>query len=217
MCGERYAKLASAFKAVWSFREGGIRVIIPSFGGEGAYKNSMSSSGLCATYMIIPTLQAIYDVDQGDEVVHVDRSHMLVTDESYKRCNLVLIGGPARNHVTRKVLETLDLASRFEEYSLYNGTQIYEPVTDEEEHIKVDYGLVVKTVSPFSENRLIYIMAGCRAYGTVGAASLLISAKGAKMIAGYSGNEGFEGLVRVNIKRNGIVPSSLEVIKWRTL
>jgi hypothetical protein len=88
--------------------------------------------------------------------------------------NLILIGGPDANAISKEVSERINTTLRFGnparyEIAIYDSAtnRIYAPSTktDSGEIIK-DYGLIFKTTNPFSPNKQILLIAGSFGYGT---------------------------------------------------
>jgi hypothetical protein len=78
--------------------------------------------------------------------VHVSTSEEFLRDTSkWPACNLISIGGPVHNPVTRRLLADLKPDVRFEGYAVVSGSErSYEAVVDDDgEKILVDYGVVV--------------------------------------------------------------------------
>jgi hypothetical protein len=106
--------------------------------------------------------------------------------------NLICLGGPKSNKVTKYFLtethlkhkcifnnETLFINKETEHVTV-NDTEIldkctkYEAVFDKDEkHILQDYGILLKTCNPLNRANTIMIIAGCRAFGTGGAARVI--------------------------------------------
>lgn len=93
-----------------------------------------------------------------------------VTDD-FRRSTLILIGGPARNTVTRDAMRRLPLTHHFvEPVTTIRDAQTgrgysYSP-TLFGQAIGTDYGLLVKARNPFNPRTFILIIAGSSGYGS---------------------------------------------------
>ena len=90
------------------------------------------------------------------------------------KTNLILIGGPDVNTITKEAVVRIQSTLRFgnpehHEIAIYDSVtdRIYAPLvrTDSNEIIK-DYGVVLKTTNPFAPNKQVLIVAGSFGYGT---------------------------------------------------
>jgi hypothetical protein len=89
--------------------------------------------------------------------------------------NLVLIGGPVHNRLTRLMLERTKVPFHFEEYTLVNdqsGERFDAEIKDDV--IVSDVALVVVTDNPFNSTNRVVMVAGCRTYGCIAGARQLI-------------------------------------------
>jgi len=93
--------------------------------------------------------------------------------------NLVLLGGPKHNSITRMVLET---AKAYLRYQYRQDTEdgpwyLYDTVVagriELEEDDEADRGLLVSLPSPFDPDRRVLVLAGVHGSGTLGAAQIL--------------------------------------------
>lgn len=116
--------------------------------------------------------------------------------------NLILIGGPDANILTREVFERLSLKFGFgdpdkHEISLYDNYQhkTYLPKYNSNKRVIGDYGLVFKTQNPFNPETCVIILAGCFGFGTCASAQLFEIEKLLETIEGFEDEEGFEALV----------------------
>ena len=210
------------YRQVWNFSKGGVRLVVADL--PVPQPDCTTGVGqLLGTSVIMSVIQSLYYC--SPETLKIESSNHAMAHGEYERCNLVLLGGPITNLVTRRVLNETELGEKltwnFSDHTLYR--QISEPGVKEEytadvvkdDWVHHDFGLVVKAPSPFSPQRLIYILAGCRSFGTYAAAASLVSLKSVKKIARYSGDRSFEGVVRIDIDDTANpVPRTIKVVEW---
>ncbi|MBD2752637.1 TIR domain-containing protein [Spirosoma validum] len=98
--------------------------------------------------------------------------------------NLVLIGGPDANSITREVVSRIKTSLIFGDPnrhevsftdSITNTTYYPEYSRDYEEPISTDCGVIIKAENPFSPSNQVLILFGSYGYGTWAAAKLLTS------------------------------------------
>ena len=89
--------------------------------------------------------------------------------------NLVLIGGPLANPITKAFAETLKLPFSFNSQPTHDimdlkGRTIFSPIEIGTNDYSPDYAIVLKTGNPHNEEKKLVIVAGCHRYGTYGGA-----------------------------------------------
>lgn len=107
-------------------------------------------------------------------------SHLMVGDQL--NSNLVLIGGPYSNHVSRMAMERLPLTFVFNDaekcdvriLDRIDGT-LHGPIEREVGALTTDTGLIVRARNPFNSERQILIVAGSYGFGSAAAATLVAS------------------------------------------
>jgi hypothetical protein len=90
----------------------------------------------------------------------------LVVEDGLSR-DLVLIGFPAGNEITKRVMEKLDLPYRFADHNIVDsatGKVLYSAnvVKDKVVH---DYGMILRVPNPFHPQSIVFIFAGTETYG----------------------------------------------------
>lgn len=94
------------------------------------------------------------------------------------RQDLLILGGPVHNGVTRHFLERLGLEELLDGYAIIGKDgKRYEAQTAKiagQEQVIEDYGLVVRAPNPYNEKRRVTILIGSRTAGTLIAARSLI-------------------------------------------
>ncbi len=203
-------------RKIWNFRQGGVRIILSSLKGEcDHYGNATGTGEILGLSVLMPILHSVY----APESLAVELSDYS-EPKLYERCNLILLGGPKRNHVTKHALKALKekglLGFEFRDHKLYDlGSEESYEARFEDGFIKEDFGLVIKAPNPFREDRLLYILAGCRTFGVYAAASILTAHESLAAIAERSGEDYFSGVVKV-VMSNYPIPQSMEVVQWRS-
>lgn len=82
--------------------------------------------------------------------------------------NVILIGGPVTNEITRRIMQEFEMPFSFADHILLDNrhNKKYEAKADENECILEDYGFVLKTKNPYNDQKSLVIIAGCYGYGT---------------------------------------------------
>jgi S-layer like family, C-terminal region len=89
--------------------------------------------------------------------------------------NLILIGGPDVNRITREVVAHIDSKLKFgnpDQHEIFiqdvSTKKIYAPfgLSSSFDDIKLDYGLILKAKSPFDPSKYVLVIAGSFGYGT---------------------------------------------------
>jgi hypothetical protein len=87
--------------------------------------------------------------------------------------NVVCIGGPDGNQVTRRILEGIDHTIALGDPKRYEISirdtstgQTYKPERERGKNVILDYGLLVKAPNPFDPQRTVLVFAGSFGYGT---------------------------------------------------
>ena len=97
--------------------------------------------------------------------------------QQLRKYNVISIGGPRWNWVTRKILEELgnpfefDLENRQIIDRRYNPPKKYK--VEIKNGIKTDYGIIIKTINPYKSDRNILIFMGYTTYGVLAAVRCL--------------------------------------------
>ena len=106
--------------------------------------------------------------------------------------NLVLIGGPITNSVTRRFIQEFKRNGRllfdFQNHDLciYVGEERRRWMAEwnSEGDITLDYGLIYRGSNPYDERYEIIILAGCHGFGTYGAAKAVLKPEIVNELAG---------------------------------
>jgi hypothetical protein len=88
------------------------------------------------------------------------------------KTNLILIGGPHPNAISKEVFTRINSTLRFGNPARF-GSAIYDSSTDtsyapliDSGEILKDYGLILKTSNPFAPSKQVLLIAGSFGYGT---------------------------------------------------
>lgn len=126
--------------------------------------------------------------------------------------NLILLGGPSRNAVTKKFFDRLGghfPVRQAHDPERATGDRIFWPDNPEEGLVGVseggritqDYGLIVRVPSVFNEDRMCLLFSGTRTHGTAAAAQFF--AENARRWFFY-GRAGFAALVTAQIEEDHV-------------
>jgi hypothetical protein len=89
--------------------------------------------------------------------------------------NLIVIGGPVRNRVSKDLFQVLQPQLSFEGYDLVDGVGgRMSAEIDDGRHITRDVGMVYLGNNPSSHHGRTVILAGCRTFGCLAAARALL-------------------------------------------
>lgn len=115
--------------------------------------------------------------------------------------NLICIGGPVANVLTKSLLADSALTIVFRESQLFDRLeqQVYSPEVDYRKLTGTDYGILTSLPHPRGSGVRINILAGCGSYGTHGAARALGSIDDYPKLLAVSGGF-FEALIQVPLK-----------------
>ena len=170
---------------VWGGMSGNIRLIVAT-----TERGRTGLSDRSAIHELLPYLQLIYK-HQSISMHFSERP-----PENYKEDNLILIGGPLTNSVTREVMETDELKSKLNFF--FEDRKLVRRDTSETlqggilKNKMVNYGLMVKERNPFDTRRWVFILAGCRMVGSYLASVVLTSESSLNEIANRLNSHAFE-------------------------
>jgi hypothetical protein len=138
--------------------------------------------------------------------------------DDFRRSTLILIGGPARNTVTRDALRRLPLTYQFTEpVTTIRDTQSEKTYSYSRTLLGpadgTDYGLLIRARNPFNPRTSILIIAGSSGYGTWAGARLITEPSALDEIA--ASGDSFECLFAADVlDRN---PQATEALVIRKL
>lgn len=119
--------------------------------------------------------------------------------ESDLNANIICIGGPATNKVTKRIIDSEEIWIPYK--YLKEEEKIERIIGKKEEwtaNEETDYGVIIKTENSCSPNKWIFILFGISGFGSVGACYFLWSRF--KNLVDQFGNGPFGVLVKVNKK-----------------
>lgn len=203
-----------AWKFWWPFLSGDLKIVMSKFNEF----NDWEASGLVGVggmQAAIETVKLFDDlglrrIGRKMDIVYHDQA-----DGNLYESNIVCIGGPDANSVTKLILTKVDHTfspgdpERNEVSFLDTKTgKTYDPEPG------FDHGLIIKTRSPFNERRQMLVLIGNFGYG-VWAAARLMSSKQFLHHKCVRGGRSFECVLRAKVIKG--VPWELEIIDAREL
>jgi hypothetical protein len=232
---------------IWGFgSDQEINLMLADFPEQAIYKNPAFEGSLTAIGILIPSITI---ANEGKTItVHMHYFH------TYIAGNLLLVGGPKRNNVTKFFLEETELKEKatFDDWVLRFDGEEYAASFDDPElakqmdkqekicslrdqpdclydrecsrqwggllHVEKDYGLLLKAPNPLNTENTVMIIAGCRGFGTGGAASVVADRKMSKDIVKELGEDKcqyFRAVVEVLV-RNDVI-AKREIVKLEAL
>jgi hypothetical protein len=93
--------------------------------------------------------------------------------------DLILIGGPVANEVSRQVLARSEVPFRFDGHTIIQATtgdrwRAKVRTSNGQATVLTDYCLIVRTRNPFNVNRGVLLIGGSRTYGTLAGARAML-------------------------------------------
>lgn len=89
--------------------------------------------------------------------------------------NLILIGFPKANQVTKEIMTDIELPLVFDEHALVekNTGRVAYQATIHAGEVRKDFGCLVRVPNPYQSRSRVFILAGCQTYGVKAAADFL--------------------------------------------
>jgi len=203
-----------AWKFWWPFLSGDLKIVMSKFNEFNGWEAS-GLVGVGGMQAAIETVKLFDDlglrrIGRKMDIVYHDQA-----DGNLYESNIVCIGGPDANSVTKLILTEIDHTfnpgdpERNEVSFLDAKTgKTYDPDPG------FDHGLIIKTRSPFDERRQILVLIGSFGYG-VWAAARLMTSKQFLHHKCVKGGRSFECLLRAKVIKG--VPWEIEIIDAREL
>jgi hypothetical protein len=170
----------SRAKEILGFRDFPLHMVLGTFNNPGGYR-TFAIPDLAAARVVAAAVPDYVEVE-------VEPIPELEFSEDARKNNLLLVGSPKRNSLTKQVLSheatkglmSSQFVGRFgEEPELHLGENVYGPQELEreslklDEHTSADFALLAKIPNPFNPDATVVIVAGRHALGTRGAAEFL--------------------------------------------
>lgn len=161
-------------------------------------------------------LKSYFDsMDIKNVVINYDNK----IDKDALKSNLILIGGPTTNNITKMVLSNIHSTLNFEKSSLAifdtKENEEYKPSVSPSGDGGVDYGLIIRARNPFEKSKKAVVIAGSWGYGTWAGAIHSISTNFNEDISPFLDFDSFECLLKSNIILRS--PQSIETICVRRI
>ncbi|MFI2473321.1 hypothetical protein [Nocardia xishanensis] len=209
-------------RAFWKpFADGGFRIIAPAHRHDDLTIDRSEWLGHNDLIALFTLQDAIRTVGIPTLLV---RPASRLNDEDW-RSNLVLIGGPSTNTVTKDALARMQVNVGFGSRAVPSADRpdVHDRQTDrtwsfayapESDAVRTDHGILIRATSPFNSRKTILILAGATSYGTAGAARLCQSSEFLDHPAVRSGGP-FEAVCSVDVAGGG--PREVEAVLVRSL
>ncbi|MER5227078.1 hypothetical protein [Streptomyces flaveus] len=130
-----------------------------------------------------------------------------VADSELSSANLLILGGPAVNDVSRRafdaIQDTLPVSINLEEVAITVANRRYAPEYDPDaQKVVKDYGLVVRCQNPFDPSRksAAFLVMGCHGFGTAGSAQLLRDPGLARQLASEVDQRDFVAIAEIRVQ-----------------
>jgi len=129
------------------------------------------------------------------------------TDAELSSANLLILGGPAVNDVSRRafdaIQDTLPVSINLEELAITIANRRYAPEYDATaQKVVRDYGLVLRCRNPFdpSGRSAAFLVMGCHGFGTAGSAQLLRDPALARQLAAEVDQRDFAAIAEIRVQ-----------------
>jgi len=203
-----------AWRFWWPFLSGDLKIVMSKFNEFNRFEASglLGVGGMQAAIETVKLFDdlGLRNIGRKIDIVYHDRA-----DRDLYDFNLVCIGGPDANTVTRLLLSSINLTvnpGNPERYDVSFTDTKTEKTYDPDP--AYDYGLIIRTRSPFNERKHILILIGNYGYG-VWAAAKLMSSKGFLHRPYVKRGLDFECVLRAKVIEG--VPWEPEIIDVREL
>lgn len=103
------------------------------------------------------------------------------------RDNLIVIGGPVNNSVARRLADIVEVPYRFDGWDLVDTAGRRFESTVVSDQVERDYAMTVLAPNPFSTGGVLVWIAGCRTFGCLAGARLLIRSDVRRTLAATRG------------------------------
>jgi len=171
-----------------------ITILLSDFGGRSSYPDGRTEYQEYNNPNLEGSVQAIGHIAPNISLANNNKKINIYTHRFPIEFhgNLICVGGPKSNEVTKYFLTRTDLKFKgtFKNDALLIGEDVRNTMTDEngnvgegcgyrtkfdaeKKHIIEDFGLLLKVSNPLERKNTIIIIAGCRAFGTGGAARVV--------------------------------------------
>jgi hypothetical protein len=93
------------------------------------------------------------------------------------RENVILIGGPIGNELTKRVMKDFEIPFSFVDHTLLDKyhNKKYEAKLGEDGDVLEDYALILRIKNPYNSQKNLFLVAGCYGYGTYSGAEAVPS------------------------------------------
>lgn len=119
--------------------------------------------------------------------------------------NLILVGGPDANSVTKKVMEKLSTRLQLGDPSQHTVSvidsatgEVFNPTLSPAGEVTSDHGLVLRTANPFNPKAFVLVLAGSFGQGTL-AAALFVDQEDILSQKTFGSFKAFEALVKSDV------------------
>ena len=199
---------------IWGFERkseinvvtGNIRFETDASKSDSDYSALMASGDIDALVEVISSLKLIYPKAKIRRFFTEEYPERVIDE------NLITIGGPVWNTVTRRVLETIKSPLYFDKnLNLIDliSKQEYETTEKDGKPVK-DYGIVLKIPNPYDKDNCLILIAGCDTYGVLAGSKCIsyLTKKGHEFVHKISKSIGF-----LHIKKYFAAIVSADIVK----
>ncbi len=212
-----------ALRDVWGFPTAAARIIISKLPSE-EYSNMAGVGEALSLSLLLPILDLVYAKSYA-VIPSVGSATPDLPD--YQECNLILLGNPLTNQVTKMVLEMYRssgiLTSDFgfvndELFVPQIGGMRYKPViATDPKYVEIDYGLILKAPSPFRPDRTVMVLSGCRTFGTHAATACVVASEYTRRISKAFGKGSFIGVAEARMSSSNPLADEISIVSMTGL
>ena len=136
-----------------------------------------------------------------------------MTTKEHLDKNLIILGGPIANKVTENFWPLISKQLPFyfdqEKMTIIAGQREYCPQLDENNILIKDYGIIMRLLNPYNNNKYIVLAMGCHGFSTHGLINMMVEIKSAKKLIKATKNKDFAAIVEFNLQDNIIISDNI--------
>jgi len=200
-----------------SFSEGPVRIVIGRFLDEFKQFEQTGLLGVGDAIAMSELTSFLESVGVREHAVH----YADLLDGSLLGSNLIVLGGPDANLLTRDIMSRIESSLRPGDHEIYDvslndtkAKKIFVPRSGSDGNLLNDYAIVAKNRNPYNASKQILVIFGCFGYGTWAGVRFVTSEEGLGALAALPSRT-MECLVEADIVRQS--PQNIRMHVARSL
>lgn len=138
-----------------------VSIVVPTYSDENSWQASHTNS--IASVKVESLLRSYHRKPEEIKIFEA-------IDVNDMEENIIIIGGPMSNEITRRIMQFFEFPFFIEDHVLNCCNRKYEPKLDENGEIFEDYAFILKSENPYNKRKNLIIIAGCYFYGCLSGA-----------------------------------------------